>query len=32
MESDKTKSKTINEFVLKNGLFSKTMNVVKIHG
>ena len=29
MESQKTKSKTINEFVLKNGLFSKTMEVVK---
>ena len=32
MESDKTKSKTINEFVLKNGLFSRTMDVVKIDG
>ena len=29
MESQKTKSKTINWFVLKNDLFSKTMEVVK---
>ena len=29
MESQKTKRKTINWFVLKNALFSKTMEVVK---
>ena len=30
LQSQKTQSNTINWFVLKNGLFSKTMEVVKI--